>query len=225
MFRSATDLLIDDHHIENVFTYRQLQLKLRILRDQSKYTILTKLNKRKDRLQNAASTVLTYGTQSDSEIERQLSIQSQVEREYESDSEPEPELDLSPQDFEEYAIHNSNLLPDWRDPQYDSLGLREHYQPVRVAYSLPERLHYNENDPVMYTKGRYGGMHRPDTYVDEDLNLAPYATHVNYVSDLVTDQNSVSQVLSESEDSDFIEHLYRSEHELQWDLPVLGGSD
>jgi len=219
MFRSALDILIDHNHVDNEFSYRELQLKLRILRDQSKYTVFVKLNKQKSKLRHAAHQLLDYGTQAESEIERQLSLQSEVEREYDS----EPELDLTPQDFEQHAIHNSNLLPDWRDPQYDELGLREHYQPVRVAYSLPERLHYNENDPVMYTKGRYGGMHRPDTYTDEDLNLAPYATHVNYASDLVTDQNSVSQVLSESEDCDFIEHLYRSEHELQWDKSVPGG--
>jgi hypothetical protein len=213
MFRSAIDLLIDQHHIYNEFSYRELQLKLRILRDQSKYTIFTKLNKRKDRLQNAASTVLKYGTQSESEIERKLSIQSEVEREYDSDSEPK----LTPQDLEQDAIINGNLLPDWKDPEYNDFGVRVYSQSVRKAYDLPERLKYNDHAPESRLK-----MEVPDVYTDSDLNLIPYASHITYASDLVTDQNNVSEYLSDDEDWDFIDSMHHSEYYLLWDHSVPG---
>jgi len=221
MFRSATDLLIDRHHVNHEFSYRELQLKLRILRDQSNYYIRTKLNRRKWQLQTAAETILIYGTEHEPEIRRQVEArEAAYERELE-ELESGSESELTPKDLEQDAIYNGNLLPDWRDPQYDELGLREYSQSLRVAYSLPESLHYNDNDPVMWTEHRYGA-HRPEPYTDEELNLAPYATHVNYASDLVTDQTSVNQVLSDSEDFDFIEHLYRSQWYWVCDNPVIG---
>ena len=87
MFRSATNVLIDRHHIYNEFSYNQLKLKLRILRDQSNYYIKPRmrgLNRKKDSLQMTAEDLLIYGTENASEIQRQEEArQAAQERELE----------------------------------------------------------------------------------------------------------------------------------------------
>lgn len=220
MFRSATNVLIDRHHIYNEFTYNQLKLKLRILRDQSNYYIkprLRGLNRKKDSLQMTAEDLLIYGTEDSSEIRRQEEArQAAQERELEELESGSDEL--TPRDLEMDAIVNGNLLPDWREPEYNELGLREYSQDVRTAYDLPERLKYNEHAPETHTK-----FATPDIYTESDVHLVPYASHIQYASDLVTNQDNVSEYLAEDTQWEFIESMHRSEFYLLWDHAVPGG--
>jgi hypothetical protein len=217
MYRSALDILINRHHVNHEFSYRELQLKLRILRDQSNYYILTRLNAKKWQLRTVAETLLEYGTEDSSEIRRQCEAhfadREQELEELESGSESE----LTPKDLEQDAIHNGNLLPDYQDPEYTELGLRAYSQTVRVAYDLPERLKYNEHAPESRLK-----MATPDIYTESDLNLIPYASHITYASDLVTNQENVSEYLSDEEEWDFIEGMHHSDYYLLWDHQVPG---
>jgi hypothetical protein len=215
MNRTALDVLIDHHHVYNVFSYRQLQLKLRILRDQSHYTVFTKLNRRKEQLRSAAIDLLDHGTQAQSEIERQYAIQHEVKCERQSDFDT-----FNTQELEEKAIAHGKLLPDWRDPQFDELGLRVHQLSLQKAYDLPDWLRLHDNDPVM-AQGGYDGE-RPEVYTDQDLHLVHLTDHIHYASDLLTDQDSVSQVLNESESPNFSIHWYASEWALDWENPVMG---
>ena len=219
MFRSATNVLIDRHHIYSEFSYNQLKLKLRILRDQSNYFIkprLHGLNQKKDSLQMTAEDLLIYGTEDSSEIQRQEEAR-QAAQERELEEMESGSNELTPRDLEMDAIVNGNLLPDWREPEYTELGLRAYSQDVRVAYNLPERLYYNEHAPESRLK-----FATPDTYTESDLNLVPYASHIQYASDLVTNQANVSEYLSDEEEWDFIEGMHHSDWYMLWDKAVPG---